>query len=96
MTYEIICNPDVLSGVFEFFQQPSVLECFESHMQKLAGNPATLSKPSYVPHPEGQQYTFSCKGGPGRAIGFSVYFKYHANEAELLVFEVTAEPYWHL
>jgi len=96
MRYEIVYAPDATSGIVDFFRCPGVLDCFDSAMERLAENPATLSKPSRLPFPKGQTYDFSCTVERDRKIGFRVHFMYHSNEAELLVFEITAEPYWLL
>lgn len=96
MKYDIIYGPNATSGIVDLFRHPGVLDCFDSAMERLAENPATLSKPSRLPFPKGQIYDFSCTVTPGRKIGFRAHFMYRANEAELLVFEVTADPYWLL
>lgn len=63
-----------------------LLNAVEAQLLWLARHPATLSRPSALPYPPGfQVYPFELLDLDGRRHGYTVFFRYGADEQSLHV-----------
>jgi hypothetical protein len=99
MPFEIIYGQGALDAVLAL-SMPTIVDCVEANMNRLADDPLGLSRRgrTIFPLADGkvfrpQEFDFHCHSEPGRAVHFRAYFHFEQTERELQVIGVVPRPY---
>ena len=89
MSYNVAYEDEASEGLLRL--PPVIASKVLDEIDKLAEDPAGLSRPSYFPYlPVGQIYQFWCEDGD-RRFWVSVFFQYSPDETSIIILAVTGQ-----